>query len=105
MDAPKPGDLVKVDVGGPPLDGIVFDVPSHTKIVVAVVDRQRGPSFRTVKADALAERAEEGAADPALRQLMRRTPLPSHGAARAGSGIGQGRSGHSRATGHRTTGK
>jgi hypothetical protein len=105
MEQPHPGDLVKVDVGGPPLDGIVFDVPSHNKVVVALVDRQRGPSFRTVKPEALSEREAEGADDPALRRLLQRTPLPQHGAARAGTGIGQGRSGHSRATGHRTTGK
>ena len=105
MESVTPGDLVKVDVGGPPLDGIVFDVPSNTKVVVALVDRQRGPSFRTVHPKTLAERPEEGADDPALRSLMRRTPLPAHGAARAGAGIGKGRSGHSRASMHRTTGK
>jgi len=105
MDAVTPGDLVKVDVGGPPLDGIVFDVPSHSKVVVAVVERDRGPSFRTVHPDALSERAEEGPEDPALRQLLRRTPLPSRGGARAGSGVGPGRAGHKRAAMHRTTGK
>jgi hypothetical protein len=105
VESPTPGDLVKVDVGGPPLDGIVFDVPSNTKVVVALVTRDRGPAFRTVHPKTLTERTEEGPDDRALRLLMNRTPLPTHGAARAGTGIGQGRSGHGRAAMHRTTGK
>ncbi|MEA2194150.1 MAG: hypothetical protein QOG42_584, partial [Solirubrobacteraceae bacterium] len=34
-----------VAADGPPLDGIVYDTPSATKVVVAVVDRGRGPVF------------------------------------------------------------
>jgi hypothetical protein len=105
MDPVSPGDLVKVDTGGTPLDGIVFDTPSATKVVVAVVDRKKGPSFRTVNPSALSERAEEGSHDRALRALMNRTPLPVHGAARGGAGGVRGRSGHTRAAMHRTTGK
>ena len=41
---------------GPKLDGIVFDAPSRTKVVVAIVDPGRGPVFRTVHPDALSER-------------------------------------------------
>jgi hypothetical protein len=96
---------VKVAGTGPELDGIVFDLPSKSKVVVAVVDPARGPVFRTVPADTLAERAEEGPADRALRLLIKRTPPPVHGAARGGAGVGRGRAGHTRATMHRTTGK
>jgi hypothetical protein len=42
------GDLVTVANGNAELDGIVVDTPSRTKVVVAVVDRTRGPRLRTV---------------------------------------------------------
>lgn len=105
MDSTSAGELVKVASGGPVLDGIVFDTPSNSKVVVAVVDPGRGPVFRTVHPRTLTEREDEGPADKALHSLIRRTPLPSHGGARGGSGGGQGRQGHARSTMHRTTGK
>jgi hypothetical protein len=100
-----PGDLVTVSGDGPQLDGIVFDTPSATKTVVAVVHRGRGPVFRTVHPRALTARAAEGADDRALRLLIRRTPSPTRGGARGAGGGGQGRAGHTRAAMHRTTGK
>ena len=105
MDSRSVGDLVRVATGGPEVDGIVFDVPSATKVVVAVVDRARGPVFRTVHPDTLSERTEEGADDKALRLLIRRTPPPVHGAARDGSSTGRRQAGHTRAATHRTTGR
>jgi hypothetical protein len=105
METTMAGQLVKVATGGPEIDGIVFDVPSHKKVVVAVVDPGHGPVFRSVKPDALSEREEEGADDHALHALIRRTPPPVHGGARAGAGPVSARSGHSRASMHRTTGK
>src|SRR5436305_638335 len=74
MDSISAGELVKVASGGPELDGIVFDTPSSSKIVVAVVDAARGPVFRTVHPSTLSEREEEVPADQLLRQLIRRTP-------------------------------
>ena len=100
-----PGDLVRVAGRGPDLDGIVFDVPSHSKVVVAVVEPGRGPTFRTVHPVALTERAEEGPDDRALRLLLGRTPSPVHDAARGGGRGGRGRAGHTRAPSHRTTGR
>ena len=105
MELTNVGDLVKVATDGPPLDGVLFDRPSSSKVVVAVMDRSRGPVFRTFHPDALTERAEDGPDDRALLLLIRRTPAANRGAARGGSGIGQGRAGHTRATMHRTTGK
>jgi hypothetical protein len=105
MESPRPQDLVTVAAGGPELDGIVYDVPSPSKVVVAVVDPARGPVLRTVHPRTLAEREEEGPDDRALRLLLRRTPPAVHGGARAGGAMGHGRAGHTRATGHRTTGK
>jgi hypothetical protein len=105
MEEIAAGDLVKVATAGPQIDGIVFDLPSASKVVVAVIDRGRGPVMRTVRRDALTERAEEGPDDRALRLLVRRTPHAVHAAARGGNGPGQGRAGHSRAAMHRTTGK
>src|SRR3954449_4862336 len=105
MEELAAGDLVKVATAGPQIDGIIFDLPSASKAVVAVMDRGRGPVMRTVQRTALTERAEAGPDDRALELLVRRTPHPVHAAARAGNGSGQGRAGHQRAAMHRTTGK
>ncbi len=105
MDKVATGDLVTVAGDGPDLDGIVFDTPSRSKVVVAVVDPGRGPVFRTVHPDTLSEREEEAPADRALRLLIRRTPAPVRGAARDGAGSGRGRPGHTRGAMHRTTGR
>lgn len=105
MELTSVGELVKVADGGPPLDGIVFDIPSRTKVVVAVLDASRGPVFRTVHPDTLTERAEEGPSDRALRMLIRRTPSPARGKAGDDITTGRGSRGHSRGTMHRTTGK
>jgi hypothetical protein len=105
MDQTGAGELVKVAAGGPELDGIVFDTPSRTKVVVAVVDAGRGPVFRTVHPRTLTERTEEGPNDRALRLLIRRTPSPVHGTAGGGTAAGRANAGHTRAAMHRTTGK
>ncbi len=105
MDSRTPGELVTVDPGGRPLDGIVFAAPSSTKVVVAVVDPARGPGFRTVHPRLLADRADAGPADRALRLLIRRTPRPPGVAGGGGGGAAHGRSGHTRAATHRTTGR
>ena len=105
MESTSPGDLVRVASGGPELDGIVFDVPSRTKVVVAVVDPAKGPVFRTVHPETLSERADERPADRALRLLIRRTPAPVRGSSRGGGEAERGRAGHTRAAMHRSTGK
>jgi hypothetical protein len=106
MDSASPGELVKVAGAGPDLDGIVFDTPSGSKVVVAIMDPARGPVFRTFSPSALTERAEEGKHDQALRLLIRRTPAPVHGAARGGGGGARGRSaGYKRGAAHRPTGR
>jgi hypothetical protein len=98
-------EIVKVATGGPELDGVVFDQPSKTKVVVAVIDPERGPVLRTFSASAISERTEEGPDDRALRLLVRRTPHPARGGSRGGVQGGHARPGHSRAAMHRTTGK
>jgi hypothetical protein len=105
MDSPTPGDLVKIATGGPEFDAIVFDTPSKSKVVVAVVDANRGPVFRTVNPKTLLERTEEGPDDHALHLLIRRTPVPSHSASRGGTRGGRAREGHTRGATHRPTGK
>ncbi|MEA2155298.1 MAG: hypothetical protein QOE11_1438 [Solirubrobacteraceae bacterium] len=105
MEPISAGELVTVAGGAATLDGIVFDTPSRTKVVVAVLDPAKGPVFRTVHPDALSARAEPGPGDRALRLLVRRTPAPVRGAARGGSGGESARAGHTRAAMHRTTGK
>jgi len=96
---------VKVAGGGPELDGIVFDTPSATKVVVAVVDAGRGPVLRTVHPKTLSERAEEGSDDRALRLLMRRTAPANRGGARGGGNAVRGQAAHTRGAAHRPTGK
>lgn len=105
MELTGAGDLVKVATAGPQIDGIVFDTPSDSKAVVAVMDRTRGPVLRTVDRNVLTERTEAGADDRALQLLIRRTPPVTHGAGRGASGDGAGRAGHTRTASHRTTGK
>jgi hypothetical protein len=105
MERTATGELVRVAGAGPELDGIVFDTPSRSKVVVAVMDPRRGPVLRTVHPRELTERAEEGPDDRALRLLIRRTPSPVRGAAGAGTAAGRGNPGHSRTAMHRTTGK
>lgn len=105
MEQRSAGELVKVAVGGPELDGIVFDRPSRSKVVVAVVMPGRGAVFRTFHPKTLTERTEEGPNDRALRLLLRRTPPPLRGAAGGGVAAGRGSPGHARGAMHRTTGK
>jgi hypothetical protein len=105
MEPTSAGELVKVASGGPELDGIVFDTPSRSKVVVAVVDTGRGPVFRTVHPKTLTERTEEGPDDRALRLLIRRMPLPVRGTASGGVVAGRRSLGHTRGATHRTTGK
>lgn len=105
MEHPSGGELVTVAMDGGPRDGIVFDVPSASKVVVAVSDRTRGPVLRTVHPGALTER-DAGPHDQALRLLIRRTPSAARGGPRGGNGPGNGpRGGHSRPPAHRATGR
>ncbi len=105
MEQTSAGELVKVASGGEELDGILFDTPSKSKAVVAVMDSGRGPVFRTVHPKTLTERTEEGPDDRALRLLVRRTPPPVRRTARGGVVAGRGNLGHRRGAMHRTTGK
>ncbi len=105
MEATTIGGLVTVASAGPALDGIVFDAPSRSKVVVAVVDPNRGPMFRTVPPSALTEREQEGPQDTALRLLIRRTAPPMHGAARDAVAGRKGRAGFNRGSTHRPTGR
>jgi hypothetical protein len=99
------GDLVTVATSGPEIDGIVFDLPSPTKAIVALMDRRRGPVLRAVARTALTERTGAGADDAAFRLLIRRTPAAGHSAAKSVPGAGRGSSGHGRGAAHRSTGR
>lgn len=105
MQPASAGELVTVADDGPPHDGIVFDTPSRSKVVVAVVDPARGPIFRTVHPKTLTERTEAGPDDRALQLLIRRTPSPARNAAGGRAALGRHQAGHARGTMHRTTGK
>lgn len=105
MESISQGQLVNVNLDGHPRDGIVFEMPSASKVVVAMVDRRRGPSFRTVPREALTERTQDGEDDPALRRLIRRTPPSAQGGVSGATGPRSGRAGHTRAAMHRTTGR
>ena len=105
VETTKIGELVKVGVGGSARDGIVFDTPSRSKAVVAVVDPDRGPRFRTVNPKELTKREDEGPDDRALQLLIRRTPPAVSGAARGARTGGRGQPGFKRGAAHRTTGR
>jgi hypothetical protein len=105
MNGANPGDLVKVTEGSAELDGLVFDRPSNSKVIVAVVDPARGPLFRTVNPSALTEREQEGPDDRALRLLVRRTPPPPNAVAGGATRGGQRRQGFTRGAAHRPTGR
>jgi hypothetical protein len=105
MESISPGQLVTVAGTGRPVDGIVFDVPSATKVVVAVIDRGRGPVFRTVNPSVLTERDEASPEDRILNLLIRRTPHPGKRGGRGGTSSEQAHAGHTRTAMHRTTGK
>ena len=105
MDPIAVGNLVTVDTGQAPSDGIVFDLPSSKKAVVAVIDPARGPVLRTVARTALSERAEAGENDRALQLLVRRTAPASRGSGPRGAKTGSARDAHGRASAHRPTGR
>lgn len=105
MEPTRAGALVTVSCDGPSLDGIVFDTPSNSKVMVAVMDSRRGPVLRTVHPRDLTERSGAGPHDPALRLLLRRTPQPDRGKAKGGRAGGQGRAGYTRSATHRSTGR
>lgn len=106
MEPESDNELVRVADGDWELDGIVFDAPSRSKVTVAVMDRKRGPVFRTVHPDALTPRTEAGPDDRALSLLIRRTWHGARGSSAPGAGgTIRGKDGHARAATHRTTGK
>ena len=105
MESTDATDQVTVATGSARIDGIVADMPSASKAVVAVMDRARGPVLRTVLRTALTDRAEAGPDDHALRLLVRRTAPAARGGARGGPAVAHGRAGHTRAAMHRPTGK
>jgi hypothetical protein len=105
MESVSVGALVKVTGDGPDVDGIVFDVPSRTKVIVAVLEGARGPVLRAVQLKTLSERTEDSPGDHALRLLIRRTPPPVRTNASGTASAGHGSRGHTRGTMHRTTGR
>jgi hypothetical protein len=105
MEQIRVGDLVRVATGGPQIDGIVGDIPSDSKVVVAVMDPARGPVLRTVRRTALTERTEAGPDDRSLLLRVRRTPVSARDGARQAARGGPGRAGHTRAATHRPTGR
>jgi hypothetical protein len=105
MEAVSPGELVTFSEGGPPADAIVFDTPSRSKVVVAIVDATKGPVFRTVHPRTLTAREEEGPDDRALHLLLKRTPPPARGSGGGGPRGGRALPGHSRGAAHRPTGR
>lgn len=105
MSSYREGELVTVAGEGGKRDGIVAQIPSKSKVVVAVQDPARGPVMRTFDAKALVERSEAGQHDEALQRLIRRTPSAGPGHKGGQNGPGGGSRGHTRAPAHRATGR
>ena len=85
MENIEAGDRVKVALGRE-TDGIVFDVSGGAKIVVAIVDRERGPVMRTVDHKDLTERTEDGPADKPAKAPP--APKPQSRLAQLGLSLG-----------------
>ena len=105
MSTPQHPELVTLTDGGRSRDGIVFERLSPTKLVVAVIDRRRGPVLRTVHPSSVSQRAELGEDDAALQLLIKRTP---HATGRQGgnaAGAQGARAAHTRGAAHRSTGR
>ena len=100
-----PGDLVTVTDGSLRLAGLVFETPSSSKVVVAVVDPKRGPRFRSVNPSAVSERSAAGPHDHTLRLLIKRTPPATQSATGGARSNEHGRSGFVRGAAHRPTGR
>jgi hypothetical protein len=105
MTSLREGELVTVAGERGERDGIVFDVPSKSKVIVAVPDAARGAVMRSFQPSALSARSEAGEHDEALRRLIRRTPSVGRGDPRGQNGPGQGSRGHTRSATHRPTGR
>jgi hypothetical protein len=105
MTSLQAGDLVTVDGENGERDGIVFQFPSRTKILVAVPDPARGAVMRSFTAAELHVRKRAGEHDDALQALIRRTPTGGGGPSRGGAGGGGGSRGHTRSPAHRATGR
>jgi hypothetical protein len=99
------GSLVVVDFEKWQSDGIVFELPSDAKAVVAVIDNKRGPVLRSVPRTALTERTDPSDDDRALELLIRRTAPASRGSARSGGKVGGPQDAHARGAAHRPTGR
>ena len=99
----REGQLVTVTDGDEKLDGIVFHVESFLKAEVVVPDADHGGTFRVVHRKDLAERAEAGEHDDALRKLIKHSPSGARHGAAGGSHVGRSR-GHTRGADHRSTG-
>jgi hypothetical protein len=97
----REGQLVTVTEDGVTVDGIVAQVPTMLKLVVAVPDEKDDAVLITVHRSALRERTRPGDHDAALRRAMGR----ASGSSRGGPRSGQGRRGHTRAPTHRPTGR
>src|ERR1700761_1221175 len=95
------GDRVTITGDGRDVDGIVFDFPSRSKAVVAVIDPGRGPRFRTGDPKRLTGRPQDGPQDQALRLLIRRTPSPARRTARDATTGQRDSAGFTRGAAHR----
>jgi hypothetical protein len=104
MEPTRVGDLVTVEATGRDVNGIVFDLPSPAKAIVAVIDRTRGPVLRSFDSKLLSERTAAAPEDKALRLLIRRSATSGRGSSRAGQGGVSGHSGHTRGADHRSNG-
>jgi hypothetical protein len=105
MTSLREGELVTVAGQRSSRDGIIFHVPSKSKVIVAVPDRERGAVLRTVHPSTLSERTEEGSDDAALHALIRRTPPIGGSGPRASGPAGRPAAGHARSAAPRTSGK
>jgi hypothetical protein len=99
----REGQLVTVATEDGARDGIVVHVAGLVRVDAAVAEPEHGPVVLTLHPKAVTARTEPGEDDETLRRFIRRAATPGRGGPRGQPG--RGARGHTRAAGHRTTGK
>ena len=100
LSVPGAVELERLRLDSPALEAMRA---AGVKVVVSLVSQ--GELIGVISMGPRLSQQEYSSDDRALLLLIRRTPPPSRGSGRSAGGSGGAHDGHTRATGHRTTGK
>ena len=106
MKSLRAGQLVTLTDETGTVDAIISDTSHLPRVVVAVLDAEGEPEFRTVALGKLKRRSEPGEHDAALRGLISAASAEARaGAPGASGGVLKGRPAHTGPRMHRPTGR